>query len=171
MFNSKLAKMHYNYASFLIPYTKPQMQIKKCSPISLQYQCLIFSTVKMQSGFSCCLNMSIALFLIKIYTSEERRKIKNEKWKRKKKKEKKKQAMMTLQGMAEHRFTVCWVWACLSSSLHNSIPNFSSSPTNQMSHLITMPTKPFHYLIISMCNSNIHSIILFSLLLTINKEV
>ena len=47
----------------------------------------------------------------------------------------------------------------LSSFLQNSITSFISSPTNQLSHLIKMHTKPFHSLFISMCNSNIYSII------------
>ena len=45
----------------------------------------------------------------------------------------------------------------LSSSLQNSITNFISSPTNQMSHLIKMPTKPFHYLFISIIFREIFS--------------
>ena len=50
-------------------------------------------------------------------------------------------------------------------------PNFISSTTNQMSHQATMPTKPFHNLIIYMWNNpNIH-IILFSCILVINKTV
>ena len=53
--------------------------------------------------------------------------------------------------------------------MQNSIPNFVSSPTNQMSHQATMTTKPIHYVIISMFNSNIHSILLFSCILVIIK--
>ena len=67
-----------------------------------------------------------------------------------------------------------YVWLNLKTvwdgELHPN-PNFISSPTNQMSHLTNpLQTKPFHYLIIYMCNNpNIH-IIVFSLILHLNKE-
>ena len=54
--------------------------------------------------------------------------------------------------------------------MENSIPIFISSPTNQMSHQETMPTKPFHYVTIYMCNNPNIRIILFSCNLHLNKE-